>query len=87
MKDLEETVVNVKTTSSNLAKHFCEDQTKFQPEECFKLFADFFAKIDQAQVVCILLKSMSYYIIHLTLLYLTCFCYRKMIREKNKRNY
>nr|CAD7266623.1 unnamed protein product [Timema shepardi] len=45
--DLEKLAAKVRESWTRLALHFCEDPLKFQPEECFKLFSDFFTKIKQ----------------------------------------
>nr|CAD7454482.1 unnamed protein product [Timema tahoe] len=45
--DLENLAAKVRESWIKLAIHFCEDPLKFQPEECFKLFSDFFTKIKQ----------------------------------------
>nr|CAD7404340.1 unnamed protein product [Timema cristinae] len=45
--DLEKLAAKVRETWTKLAIHFCEDPLKFQPEECFKIFSDFFNKIKQ----------------------------------------
>ncbi|CAB3387764.1 Hypothetical predicted protein [Cloeon dipterum] len=34
----------IKVASSRLARHFCEDEEKFQLNECFSLFSDFLVK-------------------------------------------
>ncbi|XP_069674281.1 inverted formin-2-like isoform X2 [Periplaneta americana] len=48
--ELQQSVHNVKDALTHLACHFCEDPKKFSAEECFKLLADFFRKVDQAQM-------------------------------------
>nr|CAD7433305.1 unnamed protein product [Timema monikensis] len=45
--DLEKLAAKVRESWTKLAIHFCEDPLKFQPEECFKIFSDFFNKIKQ----------------------------------------
>lgn len=49
--ELEVLVKAAKKAEARLAEHFCEDPTKFKPEECFLLLADFYAKVNQAIVV------------------------------------
>jgi len=34
----------IQIAASKLAKHFCEDEEKFQLNECFALFSDFLLK-------------------------------------------
>lgn len=47
--ELQQGVQNVKDASARLARHFCEDPEKFQLEECFKLFSDFFRRTDEVR--------------------------------------
>jgi hypothetical protein len=49
--ELEQGVQNVKDASARLARHFCEDPDKFQLEECFKQFSDFFRRTDEVHKV------------------------------------
>lgn len=49
--ELQQGVQEVKDASARLAHHFCEDPVKFQLEECFKLFADFFCRTDEVHKV------------------------------------
>lgn len=49
--ELQQGVQKVKDASARLARHFCEDPDKFQLEECFKLFADFFRRTDEVHKV------------------------------------
>jgi hypothetical protein len=44
-------VQDVKDAAARLASHFCEDPKKFQLEECFKLFADFFHRAEEVHKV------------------------------------
>lgn len=57
VKDLQKCVCDAKGAAKRLAIHFCEDvnggsssSSRFQLQECFKLFADFFDKVDQVRV-------------------------------------
>jgi predicted hydrolase (HD superfamily) len=34
----------IQAAAKNLARHFCEDEDKFQLNECFALFSDFLLK-------------------------------------------
>ncbi|XP_023722434.1 inverted formin-2 isoform X2 [Cryptotermes secundus] len=47
--ELQRDVQNVKNMAASLARHFCEEPEKFQLEECFKLFADFFRRVEEVQ--------------------------------------
>jgi hypothetical protein len=49
--ELQQGVQDVKDASARLARHFCEDPDKFQLEECFRLFADFFRRTEVAHRV------------------------------------
>ncbi|XP_034231720.1 LOW QUALITY PROTEIN: inverted formin-2-like [Thrips palmi] len=56
VKDLQKCVSDAKSAAKRLAIHFCEDvnsnsssASRFQLQECFKLFADFFDKVDQVR--------------------------------------
>lgn len=49
--ELQQGVQNVKDASARLAHHFCEDPEKFQLEECFKMFSDFFRRTDEVHKV------------------------------------
>jgi hypothetical protein len=49
--ELQQDVQNVKDTTASLARHFCEEPEKFQLEECFKLFADFFRRVEEVHKV------------------------------------
>jgi hypothetical protein len=49
--ELQKGVQKVKDAASHLACHFCEDPDKFQLEECFKLFSDFFHRVEEAHNV------------------------------------
>lgn len=48
--NLENLLQKVKKVARDLALHFCENPDKFQLEECFLIFAEFFDKINQATV-------------------------------------
>ncbi|KAK3913210.1 Inverted formin-2 [Frankliniella fusca] len=55
VKDLQACLSEAKKAAQRLALHFCEDlngssASRFQLQECFKLFADFFDKVDQVRV-------------------------------------
>lgn len=55
VKDLQICMSEAKKSAQRLASHFCEDlngsaASRFQLQECFKLFADFFDKVDQVRV-------------------------------------
>ncbi|KAE8749292.1 hypothetical protein FOCC_FOCC003999 [Frankliniella occidentalis] len=55
VKDLQICMSEAKKAAQRLASHFCEDlngsaASRFQLQECFKLFADFFDKVDQVRV-------------------------------------
>jgi hypothetical protein len=49
--ELQQGVQSVKEASARLARHFCEEPEKFQLEECFKLFADFFRRAEDVHKV------------------------------------
>jgi hypothetical protein len=49
--ELQQEVQNVKDAAASLALHFCEEPDKFQLEECLKLFADFFRRVEEVHKV------------------------------------
>jgi predicted hydrolase (HD superfamily) len=49
--ELQQGVQDVKAAAANVARHFCEDPEKFQLEECFKLFSDFFRRVEEVHKV------------------------------------
>lgn len=58
VKDLQNRITEAESSARRLALHFCEDvngtsssASRFQLQECFKLFADFFDKVDQVRLV------------------------------------
>ncbi|KAJ1523491.1 hypothetical protein ONE63_001344 [Megalurothrips usitatus] len=57
VKDLQARVSEARAAAGRLALHFCEDvngnsssASRFQLQECFKLFAEFFDKVDQVRM-------------------------------------
>lgn len=49
--ELQQGIRNVKDAAASLARHFCEEPEKFQLEECFRLFADFFRRVEEVHKV------------------------------------
>lgn len=48
--ELQEAIKNVEACSRALAKYYCEDPETFQPEDCFRVFADILNMIDRARL-------------------------------------
>lgn len=50
----------IQAAAKKLARHFCEDEEKFQLNECFSLFSDFLLKTQNAIKVRKSLKLKQY---------------------------
>jgi hypothetical protein len=48
---LSQGIQDMKVAAARLACHFCEDPHKFQLEECFRLFSEFFRRAEEVHKV------------------------------------
>jgi hypothetical protein len=51
VNELQQGVRDVKAAAADLARHFCENPDEFQLEEFFRLFSDFFHRLEKVHTV------------------------------------
>lgn len=93
--ELQTYVSEAKSAAQRLALHFCEDlngstssTSRFQLQECFKLFAEFFDKVDQVRVVRVKLFTALILESEMTKksrIFLLFLIFRRMNKEKSRK--